>query len=57
MSGKCREKLHLEFFCLQPPQSVVLLQKRRPDEADNVVPGNSVGGVYVQVVVAMFNLI
>jgi len=57
MSGKCREKLHLEFFCLQPPQSVVLLQKRRPDEANNFVPGNSVGCVYVQVVVAMFNLI
>jgi hypothetical protein len=29
---------------------VVLLQKRRPDETDNTVPGYSVGFVYVQVV-------
>jgi hypothetical protein len=29
---------------------VALLQKRRPDETDNVVSGNPVGGVYVQVV-------
>jgi hypothetical protein len=58
-AAKCREKLCLEFFglqCLQPPQSVVLLQKRRPDETDNTVPGYSFGFVYVQVVIALFNL-